>query len=302
MKTTSYSIIFAAVCVLLFTFNHSNSVKAESGQAYEVGTDNLNVRIAPDSNAEIAGTLNSGDRVNAFKEEHGWIATYYDGEEVWVASQYLYEKDSGEEDQATTTNTTSNEDNSSNNATNSSNQSLAGYNIMLDPGHGGKDPGALSIHADKEKDLILDYTNVIAEKLRSEGATVLLTRSNDSYVSLEDRVRISDAYWTDAFISLHFNGFTSSDSNGISTHYYENRADYELAQHIQSSLEIHTDLKNRGVRQDNYHVLRENNSRAVLVELGFLSNPYDMEVIQNSNHSSEVAHAISQGLINYFNE
>lgn len=372
MRKRSYSMTFAAVFLLVFIF--TSSVSAESKQIYEVGTDNLHVRIAPDFNAEIVGKLKSGDRVTAFKEQHGWILTYYDGKEVWVASQYLFESEEvvhTQTENATATikvmkdsvhlrdgpstshsilgqaskgdtydlvatsddwhkvrlddhttgwvaswltnkptegNTTSgNHSSTSKKSTTSSpsrsGQSLAGYNIMLDPGHGGKDPGALGINnAAKEKDLILDFTNTVAQKLRNEGATVLLTRSTDSYVSLEERVRISEAYWTDAFISLHFNAFTTSDSNGVSTHYDKNGADYELAQHIQTALEKHTTLRSRGVKKDPYHVLRENNDVAVLVELGFITNPHDLEVIQSSSYSSEVANAIAEGLSGYFNQ
>src|SRR5699024_8862718 len=84
---------------------------------------------------------------------------------------------------------------------------LKGYNIILDPGHGGIDSGALSINGEQEKDFTLTVANAVAEKLREAGATVLFTRSNNSYVSLEDRVKISHSYWTDAFISLHYDAF-----------------------------------------------------------------------------------------------
>src|SRR5699024_2249859 len=181
-----------------------------------------------------------------------------------------------------------------------SGQPLAGYNIMLDPGHGGIDPGALSLYTEKEKTLTLDFSKVIAERLRDAGATVLLTRSKDAYVSLPDRVRISESYLTDAFISIHFNAFTSSASNGVSTHYYEDGKSMELAQHIQTALDQHTNLTNRGVKQDDYYVLRENSKTSVLVELGFITNPSDLEIIGNGSYSSEVSEAILEGLTDYF--
>lgn len=376
MRKHSYSMVFVAVFLLLFTF--TPSIHADSGKTYGVGTDSLHVRSSPDFDAEIVGKVNSGDTVTAFDERHGWVQTYYDGQEVWIASQYLFETDEVIVQEQETSNsnssikitedsvhlrtgagtdhkvlalaangdtydlvetsgdwhkvklddgstawvaswltnqpTTSKETSSSkkqssssaNNTTkksssNSSSQTLAGYNIMLDPSHGGKDPGAIGINGEQEKDFALEYANVVAQKLRDQGATVLLTRSTDTYVSLEDRVNISEAYWTDAFISLHFNAFTSNASNGVSTHYYSNDADYELAQHIQAGLDKHTSLRSRGTEKDPYHVLRENSDASVLVELGFLTNPNDLSIIHSSNHSSAVADAISEGLSEYLN-
>lgn len=380
MRKQSYSTVFVAVFLLLFVFKPS--VHAEDGQVYGVDADSLNVRSSPDFDAEVVGKLTSGNTVTAFQEKHGWIQTYYDGQEVWVASQYLYKTDQGNEQQKTTSNsnnsikiiddsvhlrngpgtdhqvlgqatkgdtynlvetngdwhkvelsngstawvaswltdhpttkketsnskkqssTSSNNgsNDSSSSSTNSSNQPLAGYNIMIDPSHGGKDPGAIGINGEKEKDFALEYANIVAQKLRDQGATVLLTRSTDKFISLEERVNISEAYWTDAFISLHFNAFTSSASNGVSTHYYSNKSDYELAQHVQTALDKHTSLRSRGIEKDPYHVLRENSDASILVELGFLTNPNDLSVIHSSNHSSAVAEAISEGLIQYLNQ
>lgn len=181
-----------------------------------------------------------------------------------------------------------------------SDKSLHGYNIVLDAGHGGRDPGSISLRNDKEKDLALKLTNRVADKLRSEGATVILTRSDDSYVSLNERVGISNNYWTHAFISLHFNAFISGDGHGISTHYYGGKDSNKLAQYMQESLINHTGLKNRGARQDNFFVLRETSSVAVLAELGFMTNSSDLQVITQDSYATNVANGISDGLKNYF--
>ncbi len=371
MENIRYSIIFAAIFFLFFTF--SSPTHAESNQTYEVGTDVLNVRDAPHKDAEVVGKLKFGDSVPAFKERNGWVSTFYGGKEVWVASHFLVKSENNEAASSSTTVASTNEavqsvaiqadsvrlrsgpgtensiighaskgdtyplvetnedwlkvklDNGNtvwvaswltNQATSNSpseqpaeqtstpnaSQPLAGYNIILDPGHGGVDPGSLSLNNEKEKVLALDVSNVIAEKLRSEGATVLLTRSKDSYVSLQERVRISESYLTDAFISVHFNAFTSQASNGVSTHYFADGAERELAQHIQTALNKHTNLTNRGVKQDNYYVLRENNDLSILVELGFITNPHDLEVIRDPHYSSQIADAIFEGLVKYFNE
>jgi len=371
MRKSSYSMVFIASFLLLFFT--IPTTHAASKQIYQVGVDQLHVRSAPDFDAEIVGQLQAGNQVTAFEEKHGWVQTYYDGQDVWVASQYLIKIDGlGAESQkeapsntvkitedavhirkgpgtdqtilaiankgdayqlidttsdwhqiklddgtiawvaswltdqpttdtSTTNNNTSSSKNDNTTNNNAPNSSLSGYNIMLDASHGGKDPGAIGINGEQEKDLALEFTHIVAEKLRNDGATVTLTRANDAYLSLEDRINISEDYWTDAFISLHFNAFTSDVSNGVSTHYYANDADRQLAEHIQNALQKHTNLNNNGVRQDDYHVLRENSDVSVLVELGFLTNSYDLQVIQSGEHSSAVANAISEGLHHYFN-
>ena len=358
-----YSMILT--CFFSLLFFSTPSLGVNSGQAYEVGTDNLNVRVKPDHDAEVIGKLDFGDQLVGFQEKHGWVQTYYDGKVAWVASQFLIEsqqdniqnektngKDKitidaesvrlrtgpstddpiightsqGDEYKVikkngdwfnillddgsnawvaawlTTDGSKSQSSQNSEKTSNDTKASLVGYNIMLDPGHGGKDPGAFGINGVKEKNLTLAIAKSVAQKLRNEGATVLMTRSDDSYVSLEDRVKISQSYWTDAFISLHYNAFPLHTSNGISTHYYSDGSDYHLAQKIQSALNKHTNLDDRGVQHDDFYVLRENKDVSVLVELGFITNSDDKTIILGENHPENVANAITEGLINYFND
>lgn len=99
-----------------------------------------------------------------------------------------------------------------------------------------------------------------------------MTRSNDQYLSLNQRVNISHAQKADAFISIHYNAF-SSTSSGIITFYYNNSKDGRLAQSIHNGLLAQTGMKNLGAKYGNYHVLRTNKRPSVLLELGFLSNP-----------------------------
>ena len=358
MRKIHYSMVVPWILLLLFIF--IPSVQADDGQAYEVGTNILNVRIAPDDNAEIIGKLEFGDRLIVFKEKYGWFQTYIDGKEAWVASHYLIKSQNNNIQNKSvnggktiTINDTSVrlrsgpgtdydvighsskgdtyrlietngdwykvmlddessawvaswltdqplEKQSSSDEKNAAGL-LEGYNIVLDPGHGGKDPGALGVNGEKEKNLTLDIAKTIAQKLRNEGATVMLTRSNDTYVSLENRVNFSESYWTHAFISLHYNAFSLGASNGIGTYYYSNQSDYQLAQEIQTALEKHSNLRSRGINHDTYYVLRENKDPSVLVELGFITNPNDLATIQSDSHASNVANAITEGLINYLN-
>ncbi len=86
--------------------------------------------------------------------------------------------------------------------------SLSGYTIVLDAGHGGRDPGAIGLRGYfMEKDLVYDTTAPIAQTLRNYGATVIETRTGDYYLSLDERASISNTHYTDAFISVHYNSF-----------------------------------------------------------------------------------------------
>src|SRR5699024_5908543 len=132
-----------------------------------------------------------------------------------------------------------------------SNISLEGKNIMLDAGHGGTDPGAIAADGSLEKDMTMDLTNTIAKKLEAHGATVTLIRSGDKTMSLNERIAFNKLYMTDAYVSVHFNAFTKSGSRGVSTHYYANDQDKQLATSIQNALVKHTGLNDRGVLHDN---------------------------------------------------
>ncbi|MFB4168946.1 N-acetylmuramoyl-L-alanine amidase [Virgibacillus sp. JSM 102003] len=357
------SLAIAGGFLLLF-FVFTPSVHADSGQTYEVGTDSLNVRSAPAQSAEILGQLDDGDQVVVFDEAFGWVQTYYNGQEAWVASEFLFAADginpsvnqkeitvtadevrlrtgpgtqhkilgyasSGDTytmvkasnnwnkimlndgsvawiaSWLTDTNRSIHPAESSVNDTHTNNQSggsLAGYNIVLDPGHGGKDPGAIGIGGTFEKGIIMDTADNVAKQLRNAGATVILTRKDDYFIPLEERVRISNAYNTHAFISLHYNAYPSLAINGVSTYFHSGGDERELANKIQSAIAQRIPLKNRGIMQKGYHVLRENNDLSVLIELGFITNPYDLDTVRTADYHDNVAAGVVEGLKNYFNE
>ncbi|GGJ82427.1 hypothetical protein GCM10007063_01150 [Lentibacillus kapialis] len=298
MGKTRISFTFAGLLLLSF-FMFTPNVLANEGQIYGVGADNLNVRSAPSHSANVIGQLSSSDQAVVFQEKHGWAQTYYDGQVAWVAAHFLYpmENEAATDDASAekAANTTESQQSAEPSGT------LNGYNIVLDPGHGGNDPGAIGYGNTFEKTHTMNMAHSVAEGLRKAGAKVIMTRSSDTYVSLEDRVNMSSAYATDAFISLHYNAFPFQGVNGFSTHYYTNGNDRELAGEIQSGLEQHMTLNSRGIKQDGYHVLRENSDLAVLVELGFITNPHDLSVIRTAGHQTNVADGIVEGVRNYFN-
>lgn len=173
--------------------------------------------------------------------------------------------------------------------------------VVIDPGHGGRDSGTTGASGTLEKLLTMRTGELLAEKLKSAGAEVVLTRKNDEYLSLPSRVSLSHYYQADAFISLHFDSILDSSIVGHTTYYYQGHQK-ELADEIHGSLADRLPTKDRGVRVGDYHVVRENNQPAVLLELGFLSNPAEEANVNTQYFQDLAATAIYHGLGDYFSD
>ena len=173
--------------------------------------------------------------------------------------------------------------------------------IVLDPGHGGEDGGTIGANGTLEKNVTLRTASLLYDKLKAAGANVIMTRRNDTYISLSSRVSVSHYQGADAFVSIHFDSNMSRNARGLTGYYYH---DYQkpLASYLYSAVEEQTGLKERGVRFGDYHVLRENKRHSTLLELGYLSNPED-EMLANSIQFQESASSgIYNGLARYFKE
>ncbi|WP_309228232.1 N-acetylmuramoyl-L-alanine amidase [Virgibacillus saliphilus] len=294
MRVLFSSIIIATISFLFII----PTIDADNGEIYEVGTSNsnLNVRSSPSLNAPVIGELQSGDQINVLQESFGWAQTYYDGKEAWVALHYLNKASisKGSEQNSKTDNVLEHQK--------EDNQSLEGYNIVIDPGHGGSDPGAEAVNGKFEKDIIMSTVDEIVSILQESGANVILTRNSDYFVSLPNRVYISNSYNTHAFISLHFNSHPVMDVNGVETHYYSGAKSDALANAMQSSLEQNTPLASRGIKQSDLYVLRESNAPSVLLELGFITNPSDLSAIKTKEYQNNIAKGVLDGLHLYLNQ
>ncbi|WP_456278161.1 SH3 domain-containing protein [Bacillus sp. AK128] len=176
------------------------------------------------------------------------------------------------------------------------NQYFAGKTIVIDPGHGGRDSGAKGVRGTLEKTITLRAAKLLDEKLRAAGATSVLTRNQDVYVSLNNRVSLSHYYQADAFISLHFDSSVYPSANGITTYYYNKSKDYSLGESLQTELIKQTSLKDRGVKYGNYHILRHNNRPSVLLELGFLSSITEESLVTTASYQDKISTAIFNGL------
>ncbi|WP_409303036.1 N-acetylmuramoyl-L-alanine amidase [Peribacillus sp. SCS-155] len=247
--------------------------KSDVEVKYYVKTSTLNVRAGSNTDSAVITAVKAGTALNVSGASGNWgKVTTSSGVSGWAYLPYL--------SRTAPTN------------------GVRGQTIVIDPGHGGKDPGAKAV----EKKLNLETALKLEAMLESKGANVIMTRSNDEYLTLSERVDVAEQYKPDAFISIHYNSSTSTSADGIDTFYYaSNVNERELAECIQEELIKQTGLDDRGVQIGNFHVIRENKYPAILVELGFLSNPTELKIVSTSSYQTKAASAITKGLENYFN-
>lgn len=180
-----------------------------------------------------------------------------------------------------------------------SEQYVKNKTIVIDPGHGGRDSGAVGTRGTLEKNLTLKTAKLVYDKLKSAGANVFLTRTNDTYISLNSRVSTSHYRNALAFISLHYDSIADRSIAGTTT-YYSSKKDATLASKLNSEMVKQTKLRDRGTKFGNLHVLRENKSPSVLIELGFISNRNEELTVSSSNYQERASQGIYNGLAHYF--
>lgn len=179
---------------------------------------------------------------------------------------------------------------------------LSGLTVCLDVGHGGSDNGTMAGGDILEKDANMLIAQRVKANLEAAGASVIVTRSNDNYVSLEQRVDIAHANKADIFISCHHNSAGSNPQpNGVET-YFNAPFSQPLAKAVQAQLGQY--LYNRGykcsVPKYNFVVTREKQFPSILIEYGFLSNKNDEQLAMDPSHQENMAKATVQGIIDYY--
>ncbi|MEE6131856.1 SH3 domain-containing protein [Priestia sp. GS2] len=244
-------------------------------------TKAANLRTQPSLSASILRVAQAGESFNKVTESNGWVQIQYSSSQTAWVSKGL----------------TSTEAPSTPGEVTNPTSGLEKKLIVIDPGHGGHDPGAVG-QDELEKNLALRTAKLVAAQVESAGGTVLFTRSDDTFISLDGRTQISNASEADAFVSIHYNAGSSS-ATGIETYYYSAR-DQELAKYIQESMVQHTNMRDRGAHQANFYVLKHNNKRSVLVELGFVSNPTEEDRIATEQYQQQVSRGIAEGIARYF--
>lgn len=170
--------------------------------------------------------------------------------------------------------------------------------VVIDAGHGGTDPGAISVTSKKEKDFNLTIAKKVEHLLKLETELdYVLTRSTDVYVTLKDRAKLANDMNADLFVSLHANS-GSATASGVET-YYTRKESLPFANVMHKYLVEASGLPDRKVRAKSLHVTRETTMPAVLLEFGYLSNKNDEALLFTENFQNSVAQGVVDGIKDY---
>ena len=186
-----------------------------------------------------------------------------------------------------------------------------GHTVVIDPGHGGSDSGAIGYTGLPEKVVALAVSKRTEALLQAAGAHAIMTRTEDTDVSyagdtssgeLQARVDVSLEHpEAELFLSVHCNSFTNPDAHGMETYYYpKTDADEYFATLLNEELAAAGGLYNRGVKYAKFYVLRHTEIPASLVELGFLSNPHEEDLLANAGYQEKLAQALVRAIERYF--
>ncbi|WFA08919.1 N-acetylmuramoyl-L-alanine amidase family protein [Tissierella sp. Yu-01] len=180
--------------------------------------------------------------------------------------------------------------------------------IVIDAGHGGKDPGAISPNGTREKDVNLQIALKTQSLLEGLGYNVIMTRTDDTFVDLYERANIANRNGADIFVSIHHNSTLNNAINGLEILYCprdqgkgKTEEQYPLADVVRKGIIASTKGADRGVIQrPGLVVIRETNMPAVLVEVGYLSNAQEEARIRDGNYQNLVVQGLVNGIQNYF--
>ncbi|KOY82336.1 N-acetylmuramoyl-L-alanine amidase [Lysinibacillus macroides] len=245
----------------------------------KVTVANLNVRSQSNATSTVLFKLDKGVTVQVHNIDGYWAEISYNGQTGYVHKSYLK-------------------------LLNQSANPLQGRIIILDPGHGGKDPGTVSGSV-SEKSITLKVGTQVKQLLENAGAKVYMTRTGDTYPSLQDRVDFTQANYGEIFVSIHVNSAANTSAQGTETYYAIStgdmyQEDIDLATFINNQIVNNLNMKNRGVKQEQYYVIRNMVIPSILVELGFLSNSQDRNKMTNDQYVTLFAESIYNGILQYY--
>ncbi len=172
------------------------------------------------------------------------------------------------------------------------------FTVVLDPGHGGRDPGAVGINGLQEKQVVNDITPQVAEILRAQGADVVLTRDRDMEIDLAPRVQIAERVNASIFVSIHANAISMSrpDVNGLET-FYASASGQRLANTVHSTVLNEMGMRDRRVRSARFYVIRQTSMPAILIETGFVTGAEDYPNLADPVWRQRMATAIARGIL-----
>lgn len=188
--------------------------------------------------------------------------------------------------------------------------------IVIDPGHGGEDPGKVGINEALEKDINLKISFLLKEMLEKEGYKIILTRENDDglysdtdgnkkVADMKKRCQIIEDSGAQIVVSIHQNSFSQESVCGAQVFYYKHSTQgRKLAEKIQASIKENVAPDNNRTVKDNasYYMLLHTPCPTVIVECGFLSNYNEAELLVSEEYQEKIAKAICTGINDYFND
>ena len=190
---------------------------------------------------------------------------------------------------------------------------LKGRVIVIDPGHGGSDSGAIGPTGVMEKSITLRVGNELRRLLTQEGATVYMTRSTDKEVSpkrskatdieeLQARCDVANQKNADIFVSIHMDSFTNDAAKGTTGYYYSlgNKRSRILADKIRAGVIDQLGTQSRGTQSSNFYVVKHTDMPATLVELAFISNKTEEQLMNSEDGIKKAAQGIADGIADYF--
>lgn len=257
----------------------SNDTVQPTGTMGVVTIGGLNMRESANTTSNVLKTLSKGTTLSVHSISGFWAKVSTAGITGYVHKSYIK-------------------------LVNQSGSSVKNRIIILDPGHGGKDPGAVN-SGHSEKAIVLKVTNLVKQKLQNAGATVHMTRLGDTYPSLEERVSFTRDKLGEIFVSIHVNAATSTSAKGAETYFSISSGDQfeedkKLATYINNEIVTNANMNNRGVKEANYYVTRNMMIPSVLVELGFISNSEDRQKLISDKYVEIYAQSIYNGIVDYY--
>ncbi len=190
---------------------------------------------------------------------------------------------------------------------------LAGHSITIDAGHGGNDSGAIGPTGVTEKSVTLRVALALQKLLTSEGATVYMTRTTDTEVSpkgaaasdieeLQARCDVANRHNSDIFISIHMDSFTNGAAKGTTGYYYAlgSKKSRDLADKVRAGVIDQIGTPSRGTQSCNFYVVKHTDMPATLVEVAFISNPTEEELMNSEDGVQKAAQGIADGIADFF--
>lgn len=262
--------------------NTSNKAAVEIQTGY-ITASALNMRSGPSTSHSLMKVLAKGESVVLLEKQQDWVKVNSNEVIGWVLGTFVSSSQPAAND-----------------------ITIDKKTIVIDAGHGGYDPGAIGATGTQEKNITLAVSLKLGEILKSQGHTVIYTRESDKVSwrsnvkeDLKARVDISSNAKADLFISIHCNSSKLSYLRGMETYYFGNSRSKQLAKAIQDSMVKDVKLTNRGIREDNFYVIKYNTSVSALVELGYISNSAEEKLLKDKTYQDKWANAIAKGINTY---